>query len=104
MLSAALVGESGIYVLAAVMGVTDMDPFIMGLTQSAPSLTPLAVASYGILIAASSNDVVKGLYASGFLAKNKRQYNTQLYILFRCLAAGPNLFLLKLLFNLPDDD
>ena len=56
-------GESGIYVLATIMGVTDVDPFIMGLTQSAPTLTPLAMASSGILIAASSNNVVKGVYA-----------------------------------------
>ena len=56
-------GETGIYVLAAIMGVTDVDPFIMGLTQAAPSPTPLALASSGILVAAASNNVVKGVYA-----------------------------------------
>ncbi len=56
-------GKAGVYTLAAVMGVTDVDPFIMGLTQAAPITTPLDVASAGILIAASSNNVVKGIYA-----------------------------------------
>jgi uncharacterized membrane protein (DUF4010 family) len=45
------------------MGVTDVDPFILGLTQSAPTLTPLPVAAAGIVIAAASNNVVKGVYA-----------------------------------------
>jgi uncharacterized membrane protein (DUF4010 family) len=56
-------GEKGVYTLAAVMGVTDVDPFIMGLTQAAPALTPLHVASSCILIAAASNNVIKGIYA-----------------------------------------
>nr|WP_283746049.1 DUF4010 domain-containing protein [Sideroxydans sp. CL21] len=56
-------GERGVYTLATIMGVTDVDPFIMGLTQATPTLTPLHVASSSILIAASSNNVVKGIYA-----------------------------------------
>ncbi len=62
-LAISYLGETGIYALAAIMGVTDVDPFIMGLTQSAPALTPLALAASGILIAAASNNVVKGIYA-----------------------------------------
>ena len=56
-------GRAGIYGLAAIMGVTDVDPFIMGMTQSTPSLTPLAVASASILIAAAGNNALKGIYA-----------------------------------------
>ncbi len=56
-------GQGGVYTLATIMGVTDVDPFIMGLTQATPTLTPLHVASSSILIAASSNNVVKGIYA-----------------------------------------
>ncbi|MBZ0091304.1 MAG: MgtC/SapB family protein [Sulfuricellaceae bacterium] len=56
-------GKSGVYTLATIMGVTDVDPFIMSITQAVPTLTPLQVASSGILIAASSNNVVKGVYA-----------------------------------------
>lgn len=56
-------GNKGVYTLAAVMGVTDVDPFIMGLTQSSPALTPLDVAATCILIAAASNNLIKGIYA-----------------------------------------
>ena len=56
-------GKAGVYSLAALMGVTDVDPFIMGITQAAGSSTPLAVAASAILIAASSNNLVKGIYA-----------------------------------------
>ncbi|HKV40821.1 MAG TPA: DUF4010 domain-containing protein [Blastocatellia bacterium] len=56
-------GRTGVYSLAAVMGVTDVDPFIMGMTQSGGSITPLATAAAAILIAASSNNLVKGFYA-----------------------------------------
>ena len=45
------------------MGVTDVDPFIMGMTQAAGTLTPLKVAAAAVLIAAASNNLVKGIYA-----------------------------------------
>ena len=57
-------GATGVYTLAALMGVTDVDPFIMGLTQSTSTPALLQVASAGIVIAAASNHVVKGIYAS----------------------------------------
>jgi uncharacterized membrane protein (DUF4010 family) len=56
-------GRAGVYTLAAIMGVSDVDPFIMGMTQATPTLTPLAVGSASILIAAASNNAVKGIYA-----------------------------------------
>jgi uncharacterized membrane protein (DUF4010 family) len=48
-------GKNGVYALAAIMGVTDVDPFILGLTHSAGQSVPLAVASISILIAAASS-------------------------------------------------
>ncbi|HTX77950.1 MAG TPA: MgtC/SapB family protein [Terracidiphilus sp.] len=56
-------GKAGVDTLAAIMGVTDVDPFIMGLTQAAGAITAVKVAAGAILIAASSNNVVKGIYA-----------------------------------------
>jgi uncharacterized membrane protein (DUF4010 family) len=35
----------------------------MGLTQAAGTLTPLKVAAGAVIIAAASNNVVKGIYA-----------------------------------------
>ena len=54
-------GKAGVYALAGLMGVVDVDPFIMGMTQSPSS--ELSVAAVAIVIAASSNNVAKGVYA-----------------------------------------
>ena len=56
-------GKAGLYSLAAVMGVVDVDPFILGMTQSTGVTTQLAEAAGAILIAAASNNLVKGIYA-----------------------------------------
>jgi uncharacterized membrane protein (DUF4010 family) len=56
-------GKSGVYALAAVMGVTDVDPFILSMTQAPPGSTASGFAASAILIAAASNNVVKGIYA-----------------------------------------
>jgi len=56
-------GKAGVFSLAALMGVTDVDPFIMGMTQAGGSSAPLGVAAAAILIAASSNNLVKGIYS-----------------------------------------
>ena len=62
-LAATHLGKAGVNTLAAIMGVTDVDPFILGMTQAAGSLTPLKVAAGAVLIAAASNNLVKGIYA-----------------------------------------
>ena len=62
-LAVTYLGRAGVDTLAALMGVSDVDPFIMGLTQAAGTMTPVKVAAGAILIAASSNNVVKGIYA-----------------------------------------
>lgn len=65
-LAVAHLGHRGLFGLAALMGVSDVDPFIMSLTQTAGAATPLHDAAVGVLVAASSNNVVKGLYARSF--------------------------------------
>ncbi|MEA5509254.1 MgtC/SapB family protein [Crocosphaera sp. UHCC 0190] len=64
--TALYLGSSGLYVLGGIMGVTDVDPFILGITQSAGQSTSLSVASGAILIAAASNNLIKGIYAMSF--------------------------------------
>jgi uncharacterized membrane protein (DUF4010 family) len=59
-------GRTGLYTLAAVMGVTDVDPFILSLAESASSLTPVTLAGGAIVIASASNNLIKGVYAYGF--------------------------------------
>jgi uncharacterized membrane protein (DUF4010 family) len=78
-LAVTYLGKAGVNTLAAIMGVTDVDPFIMGLTQAAGKLTPLNVAAGAILIAASSNNVVKGIYAYS-LADRKTGVQSLLFL------------------------
>lgn len=59
-------GNLGMYALAVVMGAVDVDPFIMGLAQTAGSTTPLAAAAAAILVTTASNNVLKGIYAFVF--------------------------------------
>jgi uncharacterized membrane protein (DUF4010 family) len=59
-------GQQGIYGLAGILGVTDVDPFILSMAQSAGRSTPIGNAAIAISIAASSNNVAKGFYALGF--------------------------------------
>ena len=67
-------GDRGVYSLATIMGITDVDPFILGLTQSTGTSIPITVASISICIATASNNAVKGLYARVF---GDRQTGTQ---------------------------
>lgn len=64
-LAVTYLGHAGVRLLAAIMGVTDVDPFIMGMTQAAGTLTPFPVAASAVLIAASSNNLIKGIYSYG---------------------------------------
>jgi uncharacterized membrane protein (DUF4010 family) len=63
-------GSRGIYSLAAIMGLTDVDPFIMGMTHEAGLSTTLKIATMGILIATACNNLIKGCYAYS-LSRNK---------------------------------
>jgi uncharacterized membrane protein (DUF4010 family) len=59
-------GTSGIDGLAAVVGVTDIDPFVLNLTQGGISGVQNADLAAAILIAASSNNILKAIYAASF--------------------------------------
>jgi uncharacterized membrane protein (DUF4010 family) len=68
-LAIAHLGTGGVYGLAAIAGVTDVDPFIMSMTQAAGTFTHLQVAAASVLIAAASNNLVKGVYARFFAGR-----------------------------------
>jgi uncharacterized membrane protein (DUF4010 family) len=59
-------GISGIYGLAAIVGVTDIDPFVLNLAQGGVTAVPTADLAAAILIAASSNNILKAVYAASF--------------------------------------
>jgi uncharacterized membrane protein (DUF4010 family) len=59
-------GISGIYGLAAIVGVTDIDPFVLNLAQGGVVGVQSVQLAVAILIAASSNNVIKAIYAASF--------------------------------------
>lgn len=59
-------GNTGMYGLASLVGLIDVDAFIMGMTQSAGTLTAGSLAAKGILISVATNNVAKGCYAYAF--------------------------------------
>ena len=59
-------GISGIYALAAIVGVSDIDPFVLNLAQGGVAGVENAALAAAILIAASSNNILKAVYAAGF--------------------------------------
>ena len=59
-------GAAGIYTLAAIVGVTDIDPFVLNLAQGGTSGMSESALAAAILIAASSNNILKALYAAVF--------------------------------------
>jgi len=59
-------GTSGIYTLAAIVGVTDIDPFVLNLAQGGTTGMSNSALAAAILIAASSNNILKALYAAAF--------------------------------------
>jgi uncharacterized membrane protein (DUF4010 family) len=71
-LTVTYLGEAGVYILATIMGVTDVDPFIIGVTHEAGEFTPVKVAAAAIVIAAASNNVAKGAYAYALSSKHAR--------------------------------
>jgi len=62
-------GDKGLLTLSAVIGITDIDPFILSLISHAKSLENLVVPA--VLIAMMSNTIVKGIYF-GALSKESR--------------------------------
>jgi uncharacterized membrane protein (DUF4010 family) len=59
-------GIAGVYSLAAIIGVTDIDPFVLNLAQGGTSGVPGRAIAAAILIATSSNNILKAVYAASF--------------------------------------
>lgn len=91
-LAVTYLGRAGVNTLAAIMGVTDVDPFIMGMTQAAGTLTPLKVAAAAVLIAAASNNLVKGIYAYGLADRKTGMQSLVLLTVLATLGLAPLLW------------
>jgi uncharacterized membrane protein (DUF4010 family) len=85
-LAVVYLGRGGVFGLAGLMGLSDIDPFVLSLTQSASTMASLSVATSAIIIAAASNSVMKGWYAFGFA--DRRTGRQALWLLLGFSAAG----------------
>ena len=77
-------GSAGIYALAAIIGVSDIDPFVLNLAQGDASHITTATGASAILIAASSNNVVKAVYSLAYSNTHTRISATVLVLLAAC--------------------
>lgn len=78
-------GSEVLYLLAFVMGFSDVDPFIMSLTQTSSNLLSLLVSAKAIIIATSSNNLLKGLYSSFFGEKKMGRISFLLLLIYALL-------------------
>jgi uncharacterized membrane protein (DUF4010 family) len=75
-------GKNGILVLAGIVGVTDIDPFVVNIAQGGVTGLSFATLSAAVLIAASANNLAKAAYALGFGGvQSSRRPATMLLIL-----------------------
>lgn len=88
-------GRGGVFGLAAIMGVTDVDPFVLSLTQSAGAVTSLTLAAAGILIATASNNAVKAFYAFGFADRKTGVQSLCLLLFFAVAGLMPLFWLMR---------
>jgi uncharacterized membrane protein (DUF4010 family) len=86
-------GQGAVYTVASVMGVTDVDPFILGMTESVRQTTPLVLAATSILIATASNNIVKGVYAFVFARDEAGTLSLALLIGLGLLGLAPLLWI-----------
>jgi uncharacterized membrane protein (DUF4010 family) len=65
-------GSAGIYALAAIVGVSDIDPFVLNLAQPEATQITTSVVAGAILVATSSNNLVKAAYAVAYSGTRMR--------------------------------
>ena len=59
-------GQTGIEVLAALVGVSDIDPLVLNLAQGGTGTMSAGAAASAILIASGSNNLIKAIYTAVF--------------------------------------
>ena len=64
-------GAAGLYVIAAIVGVTDIDPFVLSIAQGVASTLTGADAAVAVLTATASNNLLKAAYV-GFTGHRGR--------------------------------
>jgi uncharacterized membrane protein (DUF4010 family) len=86
-------GNRGTYVLGAVIGFADVDPFIMSVTQTAGSNAQLGTSASAIVLAAASNNIAKGIYSYAFGSRKTGRQGLILLVLLAAAGLIPLLWL-----------
>ncbi|HME22315.1 MAG TPA: DUF4010 domain-containing protein [Acetobacteraceae bacterium] len=81
-------GSAGIYALAAIVGVSDIDPFVLNLAQGDSTQITTRVGVSAILVAASSNNLIKAVYAIVYSGARVRAAPAALVLLAACGVAA----------------
>jgi uncharacterized membrane protein (DUF4010 family) len=79
-------GNTGVLVLAGIMGAADVDPFILGLTQTVGVTLDIGTAALAVIIASAVNNLMKGVYALIFGAPRTGQLSFVLLAAFGVLS------------------
>ncbi|MGH9681558.1 MAG: MgtC/SapB family protein [Candidatus Acidiferrales bacterium] len=88
-------GVKGVYGLAVVTGLAPVDPFIMGLTQTAGHLTPLGLAAGGVVVAAASNNFAKAFIALALADPKTGRQSMVLLLVLTALGLLPLLWVVR---------
>ena len=59
-------GKGGLFTLAAIVGAADIDPFVLNIASGGVAPFNANVGAAAILVAASTNNLAKAVYAAGF--------------------------------------
>lgn len=86
-------GNAGVVILAAIMGTIDVDPFILGISQSTGQGIDPMISSMGICVAASSNNIMKGIYAL-FFSRNQTGKKSLIFLIILAVLGLLPLFFL----------
>ncbi len=81
-------GHVGVYWLAAIVGVTDIDPFVLSVAQGSLAGLDQTATAIAILVAASSNNALKAIYAVVFAGWNRSRGIVWSLVLLGLLGGG----------------
>ena len=88
-------GSAGIYGMAVISGLAPVDPFIMGLTQTAGNLTAMSLAVAGIVVAAASNNFAKAFIALTLADPKTGRQSLVLMLALTALGLVPLLWIIR---------
>lgn len=88
-------GRAGIFGLAGIVGVTDIDPFVLNLAQGGATMAGLSTAAAAIVIASSSNNLLKAVYTIAFSRRRESWIPAALLVALAVFGVAIALFAIR---------